>query len=106
MRMWNIEPRLMCMKHLVAEHLEMHMFATALLTGRNIAGFIRKGLVDTGKVQERHDLLAEELGIRRGSHKSPLLFFSTYVEGYVDADVTREVLLSRCKDCAERIQNG
>lgn len=107
MRMWAVDTPKLCMRHLLAEHAEMHMFANAINSGRNIEGFIRKGLVDTGKIKERHDLLAKELIFRQGvlkkNHLSPLEFDPPYIEGFVDPLVSEMELRSRCKYCMERM---
>ena len=33
MRMWNVDPKLMCNKHLLGEHVEMHMFFGTIQKG-------------------------------------------------------------------------
>lgn len=72
MRMWNVPPELMCDKHLIAEHVEMHMFEGSFRAGKKVAGYIRLGLLDCGYIKSRHDLLAEEM-LRRGKKHVTLM---------------------------------
>ena len=72
MRMWMIDPQLMCNKHLLGEHVETHMLEGSLKKGRSLAGFINNGLVDLERLGERHDQLAEEMKDRGMNHKSPI----------------------------------
>jgi hypothetical protein len=43
MRMWMVWPELMCRKHLLGEHVEIHMLLGALNKGHRVQGFINKG---------------------------------------------------------------
>ena len=36
MRMWMIDPKLLCRKHLLGEHLEIHMFVGTINKGINV----------------------------------------------------------------------
>jgi Pyrimidine dimer DNA glycosylase len=72
MRMWGTPVEKMCRKHLLGEHVEMHMFAGTINKGISISGYIDKGLVNSALIQMRHDELAKEMINRGYYHRSPL----------------------------------
>ncbi|MBN2121879.1 hypothetical protein JW721_02380 [Candidatus Micrarchaeota archaeon] len=103
MRMWNVPPKCLCRKHLIAEHCECHMYAGAIRKKRSIRGHIEKGQVETHNIQRRHDELAKEM-LRRGyNHNSPLNFQTKRREGKVDSKANLIELSRRCKECRKRI---
>lgn len=107
MRMWNVNPALLCRQHLLGEHLEMHMFAGALREGHSIEGYVEGGLVEPYKLKERHDKLVAEMQSRGYNHKSPFPEY-TY-EGPQGAVVLRRSLWdlqSRCAECGQRIREA
>jgi hypothetical protein len=108
MRMWMVEPIIMCNKHLLGEHVECHMFAGHLQRERKINNYIRLNLLEPGSLRQRHDRLAQEMIDREMSHKSPLPEFDTsylpkehqiYI---VDADASLKELKKRCPQCKKR----
>ncbi|MDD2201977.1 MAG: pyrimidine dimer DNA glycosylase/endonuclease V [Firmicutes bacterium] len=104
--MWNVHPRLMCRKHLLGEHVEMHMFAGTLVRGMSIQGYIDGGLVEVENIRRRHDELAEEMKARGFKHASPLRDdCPTFCAGRVDAKANIIELARRCPECAERIRS-
>ncbi len=107
MRMWNVSPALMCRKHLLGEHVEMHMFLGALSLGKKIDGYICTGLVEVHNIKRRHDELAQEM-IRRGyHHNSPMADSPLLVKlGFVDVKRSCEDLQSRCAECRRRIREA
>jgi hypothetical protein len=71
MRMWMVNPKIMCNQHLLGEHVELHMLVGNIKRGRSIEGFL-SGLVDPSLVVQRHEEVVNEM-VRRGmNHKSPL----------------------------------
>ena len=54
MRMWMVAPGKMCRKHLLGEHVEIHMLAGSLLKGRSIGGFLADGLLEPQSMRARH----------------------------------------------------
>ena len=106
MRMWNVDPELLCRKHLLGEHVEMHMFVGTLNKNISVKGYVRDGLVEIHKIRERHDLLAKELEKRGYNHKSPLPDYKEFVAGVVSIDNNLTELSRRCPDCKGRITNG
>ncbi len=104
MRMWNIDPRLMCRKHLCGEHVEMHMFVGSIRKGKSIDGHVRLGQVETARIGERHDALAAEMILRGYKHASPLKQPECEHVGHVDAAASLAELARRCPECYARQQ--
>jgi hypothetical protein len=72
MRMWMCDPKILCTKHLLGEHVEMHMFLGHLQKKRGITGYLKNNCLEPRSIYQRHEDLAAEL-IRRGfNHKSPM----------------------------------
>ena len=108
MRMWMVDPVIMCNKHLLGEHVECHMFAGHLQRKRQIKNYIRLNLLEPGSLRQRHDQLAQEMTCRGMSHKSPLSEFDiaylpkehqVYI---VNADASLKELTKRCPECKKR----
>ena len=105
MRMWMLPPSIMCRKHLLGEHVEMHMLVGTLLKGISVQGYIDNQLVELEHIRARHDELVEEM-IKRGyNHKSPLPDYPEVSGGVVDREENLRDLANRCHDCRERIEN-
>jgi len=103
--MWKVNPELLCDKHLLGEHVEMHMFAGCLRKGTSLKGYLERGLVEIDKILVRHDILAIEMRKRGMKHKSPLAYvWQTRVAGYVNIHDSIEELKRRCPDCREKIK--
>lgn len=107
-RMWMINPRMLCRKHLLEEHGDIHKHRHNFVKKHNMSG--RKGQIFPLLMKERHDLLAEEM-LRRGyEHESPYEQPDvSYLPGDVltcipDIDWNIKDLSSRCDECAGRIK--
>ena len=104
--MWLVEPSKMCRKHLLGEHVEMHMLLGTLQKGKSIKGYINNNLIEPLKLKERHDELAREIRRRGYSHNSPLDYESSIFD-YIKEDKYFKInkiaayaeLLRRCSDC-------
>ena len=108
MRMWGIYPKLLCRKHLLGEHLEIHMFVGCILKGKNIEGY-KKGLVNILCLNSRHHFLAEEMMERGYHHNSPLPSFHIPEHksaGYINIAENIKALESRCPECKEKIRRS
>ena len=104
MRMWMVEPDLLCRKHLMGEHVELHMLVGSLNKGKSVKGFVRDGLIEVHSARDRHEQLAVEM-LRRGyNHKSPLPEFDSFIAGSVNVSDNIEELKKRCTECRERIE--
>lgn len=107
MRMWNVNPHLLCQKHLTGEHSEMHMFAASFRLGRKVQGFLRDKLLNPSEIALRHDQLAAEMLLRGMNHQSPLEQPDVgELAGVttVDPDANLRELVRRCPACRERIE--
>lgn len=103
MRMWIINPKWLCRKHLLGEHYELHKLVGSINKGKSIDGYIEKGLVDTSQIKERHDILVDEMERRGYKHKSPMEYDDKISRGHVDRKASLKELFVRCKDCYKRI---
>lgn len=103
MRMWMVDPKLLCRKHLLGEHGEIHKHRHNFVKKYKMAG--RMGQIDPEQQQTRHDELAAEM-LRRGyNHQSPYEQpdVSHLPEMRVDVEESLRELCRRCPDCKERI---
>lgn len=101
MRMWNIDPRLLCTKHLVGEHGEIHkMIANLRNTRKWTESLTAKGFLEPQNALKRHDKLAKEMTKRGVNHKSPLDVAGVDLpKGKVDIKKSKQDLKARCKKC-------
>ena len=105
MRMWGVEPKGMCRRHLLGEHVEMHMLVGTIRAGKSVRGYTDTGLMDLSQVRTRHDALAREMvrrGYRHGSPLPPFTIPEGTPVGSVDVRANRIALTARCTDCANR----
>jgi hypothetical protein len=103
MRMWRVDPKVLCNKHLVGEHYEMHMFAGSIRLGRSMAGYINRGLLIPEDIKRRHDLLASEMIVRGFIHESPLDQPDVISGGSINVGGNLQELSRRCPKCRVRI---
>ena len=102
--MWGVDPKLLCDKHLRGEHLEMHMFVGSIRKKIHLGGYVEKGFIDTSKLRERHDKLAQEMKARGFAHRSELPEFHLDKHmGSVDTYQSLQELMRRCPECRSRI---
>ncbi len=110
MRMWMVNPKIMCNYHLLGEHRELHMLLGSLKKRRSITGYIKSNCIEPLSIKDRHDALVEEMK-RRGwtGHKT----FMDVIEAAsavgnltlkemnvkIDKEKALEDLLSRCSRC-------
>lgn len=105
MRMWNIDTTKLCRKHLLGEHVEMHMFKGSIEKGHSIEGFIKNKLVNVGQIKKRHDEITKELFRRGFNHKSPMgLFNEGTTCNVIDVDFNKQDLMRRCEHCREMLK--
>jgi hypothetical protein len=106
MRMWMVNPRLMCRKHLLGEHVELHMFVAAIRRGLSLQGYLDKKLFEPHNVVRRHDDLVGELERRGYRHRSPLPEFVPVRAGRINRRENLAELARRCAQCRNIQQNG
>jgi hypothetical protein len=100
--MWMVDPETMCRNHLLGEHVECHMFAGTINRGKNIRGYLDKGLLEVHNLKSRHDELAGEMEKRGYHHGSPLEYKPGDKAGSIDAGRNAVELNKRCEQCRER----
>ena len=105
MRIWDVEPALLCRKHLLSEHRELHGLWNILV--HNKRGYSQhpetKRWVGKQKALfDRHEALVLELTNRGYNHSSPLDAFhatgSSIQDVFIDSP-ERQLELLRQKPC-------
>ncbi|MFA7708122.1 MAG: pyrimidine dimer DNA glycosylase/endonuclease V [Candidatus Pacearchaeota archaeon] len=99
MRMWNIETNKMCNKHLLGEHVEMHMFVGTLNKNKSIKGYLDNGLVEVHNIRKRHNTLVKEMKKRGMNHQSELPNYKSQTIGKVNVNSNEKDLFNRCEEC-------
>lgn len=112
MRMWMIEPKFLCKKHLLGEHGEIHKFKHTFVKQYSIKGRITPIVqIEPLNMKKRHDELVLEFERRGYNHKSPYempdISYLTIDEQNVKVDLEYNLkdLIKRCTDCKERYNN-
>lgn len=99
MRMWNIKPEIMCNKHLLGEHYELHMFIGCINKSKNLNGYLNKGLLETHNLRKRHKEIAKEMKRRGFNHFSALSYYKIKKLGKINKKKNLRELRERCLDC-------
>lgn len=105
MRMWMVNPKIMCRQHLLGEHVECHMFAGNLLRKRQITNYIQFNLLEPKSLISRHTQLVLEMINRGMNHNSPLPKFDMsylpedQLNYKVNSLLSLNELLKRCERC-------
>ena len=106
MRMWMVDPVIMCRKHLLGEHVELHMAAAHICLGKRIDGWADTNCLQPKAIGMRHKALAAEMTLRGYKHVSPLrqprVLKTQRPEACVDTIAARTELVRRCTECAGR----
>lgn len=111
MRMWMVDPQMLCTQHLVGEHGEIHKFRKSFVKGHSITGRISPVVqIEPSAMKFRHDELSfemEERGLNHHSHYTQpdlSMYSEAEREAKVDKDLSIKDLMFRCKDCRKRIK--
>lgn len=77
MRIWDIHPKHLCQKHLLAEHRELHGLWNILTKHKGKGGYSRhpetlRWVGKTKALYNRHESLIEEFARRNYNHHTPL----------------------------------
>ena len=107
MRMWMVQPQILCDQHLLGEHCEIHMFIGTLERGVKIDGYAERNLVEPCSFLVRHEELAEEMERRGMKHHSPLECKQELIEHLpyeirnckIDRSESLAELIRRCRKC-------
>lgn len=106
MRQWMVDPRIMCRKHLLGEHVEHHMFVGTINKRISIAGYLRDNLLELESLHDRHDELVAEMKARGYNHQSPLPTVMWWPRELpqvkIDKESALKELLRRCPECTAR----
>lgn len=104
MRMWGVNPKMLCSRHLLGEHVEMHMFAGCIRKGISLEGYYKNNLLCVNLLKKRHDELADEMLSRGMNHNSPMpeIDLSGLRAGKIDIDANTSELITRCFECKKR----
>ena len=109
MRMWMIDPKLLCNKHLLGEHGEIHKFKKSFEKRYSVKGRLSPVIqIEPQNMKSRHDELAKELKNRKMNHKSDYEQPNVdYIEGInnivVDRNISLRDLSERCQECKDKI---
>jgi len=103
MRMWGVDPALLCGPHLSGEHKELHMMRGSLRLGHSMQGYFDKQQIDVSLINSRHDAIVREFKRRGWNHQSPLPTLKV-TGGSIDAAANLKELYKRCPDCRARIE--
>jgi len=110
MRMWMIDPKLLCNKHLIGEHGEIHKHRHNFVKHHKISGRIKPVVqISPYLMEERHNELVTEMSRRDINHKSPyelpdLSYLSDDERcADVDVEISKKDLEDRCVKCAINI---
>lgn len=102
MRMWMVDPKLMCTKHLIGEHLETHMLAGSVKLEKKMNGYLKNGIFEPASLKQRHDDLVKEMLERGFQHFTPFTevdFPEGYTDYFIDKEWSANILFSKCKLC-------
>ena len=109
MRMWMVNPKLLCQRHLLSEHCDIHRFISSVRVGHDVRRCLIRAMIDPSKVYQRHAELEEEIAERGGRLNSPLLASecNAYAKWYgsTTINISRSLsdLSNCCIDCQSRI---
>ncbi len=100
-----VNPKIMCRKHLLGEHVEIHMFASGLKRQINMSGYLNNNLLEPKSLKSRHLCLVKEIKNRGYKHNSDLKmdFDISYLNELknkkIDVKKSEKELISRCNEC-------
>lgn len=115
---WMImaNPKVLCRKHLLGEHNEIHKAHGSLKRGKRITRYVQNNCLEPLAMIDRHDRLVEEMKRRGYNHHSPLtepprIDHLPREEAYARVDILDSIhkLINRCPVCKARnimISNG
>lgn len=111
MRQWMVDPKIMCRKHLLGEHVEHHMFVGTINKGLSMTGYLEGNLLEILSLHERHAELVKEMGARGYNHRSGLpgvRYAGSWedVNKKIDRPASLKELLRRCPECRARYEEA
>ena len=114
-RMWMVDPRTMCRKHLLGEHGEIHKHRHNFVKGHSVAGRVAGNACEPAAMKARHDELEAEIRRRavEAGRKPPSSPFEMPDISYlppehrdfrVDVEASDRELRRRCEDCRKMME--
>ena len=110
MRMWMVDPSVMCRQHLLGEHSEIHKHRHNFVKQHSIAGRVENGQIEPKAMKRRHNQLAREMRKRGYQHNSEyimpdLSYLSReHRNAKVDQEHSLRALALRCNECKKLIK--
>ena len=108
-----VDPRVLCNKHLLGEHGEIHKHRHNFVKGHKVTGRLTPIIqIEPASMQRRHDELAEEMLRREMNHQSPFeqpdlsKYGSEVLEARVDPECSLRDLRERCEACRLKIDEA
>jgi len=114
MKMYLVNPEVMCSQHLEEEHRSIHVIGDMIKNNFDVEEFVDNKLFDLGQLKKRHDELEKEMEIRGCWNNNPLdiivpkdhKYYNVIVNqrpmNNVDTYQNRKELLRHCSRCWER----
>lgn len=103
--MWMVSPKLLCKKHLLGEHGEIHKHRHNFVKRHSISKRIQLNQIEPSSMFSRHEELAFEMLKRGYNHQSPysmpdISYLPANEMNYkVDVNSSYQDLITRCPDC-------
>lgn len=110
MRMWMVEPKIMCRRHLIGEYRELFTFLGTLKKGISIKGYIENDLLEPLSLESRYLELKKEM-LLRGYNPAKTFEISNgklsnlndnELKHIIDREKSLFELLNRCDECKSR----
>lgn len=109
MRMWMIDPALMCPQHRTGEHGEIHKHRHNFVKQHSIVGRVSPVvLIEPEAMARRHDELATTLKNHQSPYELPNLEYlpAAHREAKVDQAESLRELCRRCPACRKLIEEA
>lgn len=109
MRMWMINPKMMCNKHLIEEHAGLHKFLSNIKFKSCLKRAVESKRIELISYQERHDLLEKEITNRNNKTKpTPITMPDlSHIEKeyfiHIDRAQSIRALCTLCNKCADKM---
>ena len=56
-----VDPKILCRRHLLGEHVELHMFVGSINKKISLDGYAKNSLVEVHNIKSRHSQLVKEM---------------------------------------------
>ena len=112
MRMWMVNPKIMCKQHLIGEYRELFTFMGAVREKKSISGYIKNNLLEPLSVKNRYEVLKSEMINRNYKPKKEFIvqdmnyISKKELNNKVNVHKSLNDLLNRCPECKKRFVSG